>query len=206
MYIEMNFIEKKIGLSGIEKKWFRKLRSIDKTSLWLPERIDNILDLDIRKILIDFISNNREILLPKMFHWPEVDIKTFFYFSPDKSKYIVFSQWPNNSLSLSNINLPWDWIRWMIFVFYYALKANKDKLTWCVIPFKKFTPKMERRRKILYEFYKSFWIEILWWWDEFDDIDYNKEIKMKFELKDPEKLKLLYYKIEEYLQTWNWDF
>lgn len=171
--------------------------------IWISRtRIDWLLEWDIRKMIIWLIDDNRSKLLPRIAKLPEFDVKTTFYFSEDEKKYIIFSPSSNNSISLSNISMPWDWVKWMLFSIYHALKLNKNALLWSVIPLKKISPNLIRRKEILCDFYRSFEASISQIGSE--ELDFSKDIKMKIDLKNSETLYNLYLKISNYLEKWNW--
>lgn len=98
--------------------------------------------------------------------------------------------------------MPWDWVKWMLFSIYHALKLNKNALLWSVIPLKKISPNLIRRKEILCDFYRSFEASISQIGSE--ELDFSKDIKMKIDLKNSETLYNLYLKISNYLENWNW--
>lgn len=97
-------------------------------------------------------------------------------------------------LSIDMIDRPWNGIDAMLRIFLFALKNDVSKITWKAQPQKnKDSSKYERRRKILLNFYSSFWFKIL----------NTSTWKMRLDLDD-ENIKILLNKVRYYIENKKW--
>lgn len=154
------------------------------------DKIDTIINPDYELLLLDTLKNNWEILLPKVIS-DDYEVVTTFYFS-ERDRWIIMSNIFNGEIYLTNLRMPWDGFRSMLFAIKYALDRKAEKLSLSACPQKR-VPQMERRLKVLKDFYSSFWF-----------IDTHDNI-MSLDLKNKNIYEFLHKKILEYLKTWKWD-
>lgn len=156
----------------------------------ISQKIINIVEKKYKLLFLDVLKNSWEILLPTVIS-DDYEVVTTFYFS-QRDRWIIMSDISDEEIFLTNLRMPWDGLRSMLFAIKYAVDRKAKKLNLSAYPQKK-VPQMERRLKVLKDFYRSFWF-----------ID-TQDNFMSLDLTNDKIYEFLHKKILKYLKNWKWD-
>ncbi len=152
--------------------------------------VDEIIVNDYKKLFLDFLNENSEILLLKILEFDDKHFNTFYFSKLDK--WIIMWNLFNWEIPLISIKMPWDWVKWMLFAIKYSFEIWAKKIVLNVQPQKR-TPNMKRRTNVLTSFYESFLFNI-----------YKDSESYMFLHLNNYNLKILLNKSKEYLEIWIW--
>ena len=162
------------------------------------EKIELILNWDYDLLILDLFQENQDFFLTPISEPEELDI----WFK----KILKFNFWINwyikleiiwNILKIDMIDMPNKWNESMLFIIKYALENWVKNILWEANPRKKISKNMDRRLKILVDFYTWFWfipnIDSWTWWKY-----------MSLDFREKKLLEVIYNKLWIYLKTKNW--
>lgn len=146
------------------------------------EKIELIIELDYKNEFLKLLEQNSEKLLPKVL-LEDTQAFTMFYFRLH-DRWIVMSKVFEWKITITNIRMPWDGIKAMLFSIKHALNSSANEI------FLEAHPQDESRTlEELKWFYNIFWFEVIEW--SYMSLVINNQ-----------NLKKLVKLVKKYLETW----